>query len=52
MPSEVNRDKMPLMGPSKRLAKPKKKPAKKTGAMGTPKRKAAKKRATKTKSRK
>ena len=47
MPSEVSRDKMPLMGPSKRLAKPKKKPAKKTGRLGTPKRKTTKKRPAK-----
>jgi len=44
MASEYQKDKMPLIGPSKRLAKGKKKPAKKTGAMGTPRRKAAKKR--------
>jgi hypothetical protein len=47
MPSDLARDKMPLIGPSKRLAKGKKKPAKKTGRLGTPKRKATKKRPAK-----
>ena len=47
MPSTAARDVAPLIGSTKRLAKGKKKPAKKTGPMGTPKRKAAKKRPAK-----
>ncbi len=52
MASELAKDKMPLVASSKRMAKPKKKPAKRTGAMGTPKRKATRKRTTQRKSRK
>ncbi len=43
MPTEIGKDNNPLIGPSTRLARPaKKKPAKKTGAMGAPKKKAVK----------
>jgi hypothetical protein len=44
MASELLRDKMPLVASSKRMAKPKKKPARKAGPMGTPKRKTTRKR--------
>jgi hypothetical protein len=44
MASELLKDKMPLVASSKRMAKGKKKPARKTGPMGTPKKKTAKKR--------
>jgi hypothetical protein len=47
MASELMKDRMPLVASSTRLAKPKKKPAKKTGPLGTPKRKATRKRPAK-----
>jgi hypothetical protein len=46
--SGTSRDRMFIIGPSKRMTKgTKKKPAKKVGAMGTPKRKAVKRKAAK-----
>ncbi len=53
MPSEFLKDNPPLIGPSTRMTKAtKKKPAKKTGAMGTPKKKAVKRKTAKKTSKK
>ena len=49
MPSSEARDYNALMGPTKRMATGKKKPARKTGAMGTPRKKATKRPARKSK---
>ena len=49
MASNEARDYNALMGPTKRMATGKKKPAKKTSAMGTPRKKTAKRPAKKSK---
>ncbi len=47
MPSTASRDVNPIIATSKSLTTGKKKPAKKTGALGTPKKKATKKKTAK-----
>ncbi len=48
-PTDKTRDNLGLVGPGTRMTKAtKKKPAKKTGAMGTPKKKAVKRKPAKT----